>query len=56
MLHCYAIKTRAFWQDSVLVTWRRVAVLESSHALGLVCEIHESERGGTEGVESAIKG
>jgi hypothetical protein len=46
------------WEASV--SWTRDAVLEGSRAPDLVCKVLEreraSEKGGTEGVDSAIKG
>ena len=46
------------WEESV--SWRREAVLERSRAPELVCKNLEreraSEKGGTEGVDSAIEG
>ena len=46
------------WEESVF--WTREAVLERESAPELVCKVLESEiaseKGGTEGVDSAIKG
>ena len=46
------------WEESV--SWTREAVLERESALELVCKVLESERasekGGTEGVDSATEG
>jgi hypothetical protein len=42
------------WEESV--SWTRDAVLERESAPELVCKVLESEKGGTEGVDSAIEG
>ncbi len=46
------------WEESV--SWTREAVLERESAPELVCKVFESERasekGGTEGVASALEG
>ena len=46
------------WEESV--SWTRDAVLERSRAPELVCKVLESEiaseKGGTEGVDSATEG
>jgi hypothetical protein len=42
------------WEESA--SWTRDAVLERESAPELVCKVRESEKGGTEGVDSAIVG
>ena len=42
------------WEESV--SWTRDAVLKRESAADLVCKVLESEKGGTEGVDSAIEG
>jgi hypothetical protein len=42
------------WEESV--SWTRDAVLKRASAPNLVCKVLESEKGGTERVDSAIEG